>query len=123
MKNTLMNAGFFGLMIALLQGVGMARADDAAVAPSGATAATGKGHGKMLEKRIERQHKRIQKLEEKGKISADKAAELNKNVDDIATKEQAEKANGIDKSERKELNQELNQSSEAIKKARKSKKQ
>ncbi|MBS1959777.1 MAG: hypothetical protein JST80_09920 [Bdellovibrionales bacterium] len=123
MKRTYLNAVIFAAMMALVSSTGFARADDALpAAPAASTDATaGKGTGAHIEKRIDKQHKRIQKLEEKGKITADQASDLNKQVDAVATKEQSEKANGLNKSERKELNQELNASSKAIKAAKKKK--
>lgn len=119
MKNTYLNVGIFALMIALLSYSNFARADDAATTDAGKVT-----QGARIEKRIDHQHKRIQKLEEKGKITEQQAADLNKKVDDVAAKEQAAKneGGGLNKEERKELKQELHATGQEIKKARKSNK-
>lgn len=120
MKNTLMKMSLVGIMLALVQ-MNVARADDnkplSTPAPQGQ--GQGLGQGKGIEKRIENQHKRIEHLQEKGKITQEQAADLNKKVDAVADKEKAAKEGGINKEERQELRKELHETGKEIRKARK----
>jgi len=74
-----------------------------------------------IEKRIERQKKRISANLEKGKLSQEEAGELNKNVEEAQAAKTAAQADGkITRAERKEIHQKLNKNSRAIRKAHKS---
>lgn len=90
----------------------------AAVAPSGEH----KGEGKGLEKRVENQHKRIDHMKEKGKISEQEAAALNQKVDSTAAKIEDAKKDGITKDERKAIREDLKATRQEMRKARKNKK-
>lgn len=80
-----------------------------------------KTHTPKIDQRVERQKKRISANAEKGKISQDEAAALNKNVDEVQAGKAAAAADGkITRAERKELHQKLNKNSQAIRKGRRS---
>ena len=75
------------------------------------------GEGK-IDRRIEKQEKRIDHKLKKKKISQQQVDQLKSEVQSVQTKEQGMKAQGkLTKEQRKELHQELKQSSQDIKAA------
>lgn len=80
------------------------------------------GEGKALDKRVEMQHKKIDRMQEKGKISEEEAAALNQKVDGVAAKVEEAKKDGVTQEERKEIREELKATRQEIRKARKNKK-
>ena len=92
----------------------------AAMTSAGAMAKEGRGkngnNAPGVDKRIERQKKRISHKLEKGKITQDQANTLNQKVDAVQAKEEELKKDGkLTKEERKELHQDLNKNNQEIK--------
>ena len=72
--------------------------------------------GKGIEKRIQRQKRRIEQGVEKGKLTADQAKKLEADVNKVEAEKTADLANGqkLSNEQKQKLNQELNDTSKEI---------